>query len=48
MAAENKMLQIAKNRYTTKHYSGKTIPREQFNELLEICLLYTSPSPRDA
>ena len=36
MSMENKMLQIAQERYTTKHYSGKQIPREQFNELLEI------------
>lgn len=40
--SENKMLQIAMNRYTTKHYSGKQIPREQFNELLEILRLTPS------
>ena len=40
--SENKMLQIAQSRYTTKHYSGQTIPREQFNELLEILRLAPS------
>ena len=42
MSMENKMLQIAQERYTTKHYSGKKIPREQFNELLEILRLAPS------
>ena len=42
MSMENKMLQIAQERYTTKHYSGKQIPREQFNELLEILRLAPS------
>ena len=40
--SENKMLQIAKSRYTTKHYSGKLIPREQFRELLEVLRLTPS------
>lgn len=44
--SENKMLQIAMNRYTTKHYSGKQIPREQLAELLEILRL--SPSSVNA
>ena len=42
MTTENKMLQIARERYTTKHYSGKQIPREQFEELLEILRLAPS------
>lgn len=42
MTAKNNMLQIAQKRYTTKHYSGKIIPREQFNELLEILRLAPS------
>lgn len=42
MPTENKMLQIARERYTTKHYNGKQIPREQFNELLEILRLAPS------
>ena len=44
--SENKMLQIAMSRYTTKHYSGKQIPREQLAELLEILRL--SPSSVNA
>ena len=40
--SENKMLQIARERYTTKHYNGKQIPRDQFNELLEILRLAPS------
>ena len=42
MNEQNKMLQIARTRYTTKHYSGKVIPREQFDELLEILRLAPS------
>ena len=42
MTAKNNMLQIAQERYTTKHYSGKIIPREQFKELLEILRLAPS------
>lgn len=42
MNEQNKMLQIARTRYTTKHYSGKVIPREQFEELLEILRLAPS------
>lgn len=38
----NEMLRIARERYTTKHYSGKKIPREKLQDLLEILRL--SPS----
>lgn len=42
MTVQKTMLQIAQERYTTKHYSGKTIPREQFDQLLEILRLAPS------
>lgn len=42
MTQENLMLKIARDRYTTKHYSGKKIPRAQLNELLEILRLTPS------
>ena len=38
----NEMLRIARERYTTKHYSGKKISREKLQDLLEILRL--SPS----
>lgn len=38
----NEMLRIARERYTTKHYSWKKIPREKLQDLLEILRL--SPS----
>ncbi len=38
----NRMLEIAKKRYTTKHYSGKQIPREDLADLMEVLRL--SPS----
>lgn len=38
----NDMLRIARERYTTKHYSGRAIPREELAELLEVLRL--SPS----
>ncbi|MCI5895964.1 MAG: nitroreductase family protein [Candidatus Aphodousia sp.] len=42
MTQENLMLKIVRDRYTTKHYSGKKIPRNQLNELLEILRLTPS------
>ena len=42
MTVQKTMLQIAQERYTTKHYSGKTIPREQFDQLVEILRLAPS------
>ncbi len=42
MTQENLMLKIARERYTTKHYNGKKIPRAQLNELLEILRLTPS------
>lgn len=42
MTQENLMLKIVRDRYTTKHYSGKKILRNQLNELLEILRLTPS------
>ena len=30
-----------------RHQTGTTMLREQMVEMMKICLLYTSPSPRD-
>lgn len=30
----NAFLRIAEDRYTTKHYNGRVIPREQFETLM--------------
>ena len=30
-----------------RHQSGTSMDREQMVEMMRICLLYTSPSPRD-
>lgn len=35
----NAFLRIAQDRYTTKHYNGRVIPREQFETLMEILRL---------
>ena len=39
---ERSMLDIARERYTTKHYSGEKIPREDLEAILEVLRL--SPS----
>ena len=36
---KNVFLRLAEERYTTKHYNGKMIPREQFATLCEILRL---------
>lgn len=36
---QNVFLRLAQERYTTKHYSGREIPREQMASLLEILRL---------
>lgn len=35
----NVFLRLAQERYTTKHYNGQQIPREEFDTLLEILRL---------
>lgn len=55
----NVFLRLAQERYTTKHYNGQQIPREEFDTLLEILRLtptsvnaqalhYFTPELRDA
>ena len=36
---EQCMLDIAKSRFTTKHYTGEKIPREDLDAILEILRL---------
>lgn len=36
----NVFLRLAQERYTTKHYNGQQIPREEFDTLLEILRLF--------
>lgn len=43
----NVFLRLAQERYTTKHYNGQQIPREEFDTLLEILRLTpTSQRPK--
>lgn len=42
MTEQQNMLRIARERYTTKHYSGRKIPREAIHDLMEILRLAPS------
>lgn len=42
MSEQHEMLRIARERYTTKHYSGRKIPREAIHDLMEILRLAPS------
>ena len=44
---KNVFLRLAEERYTTKHYNGKMIPREQFATLCEILRLASFSGRRE-
>ena len=43
----NETLETIKSRRSCRAYKPEQITDEELNAVLEACLLYTSPSPRD-